>query len=481
MKELTDIALDKLNSAGASYGDIRIVTERRNEILVRQRSIKRIEDAETRGYGVRALIDGAWGFASSTDLTREGVASTAATAARVARASAKAPKLRPAEMAREDAHVDTVVTPVGKDPFGIPHNEKAELLLAINDRMLGVEGIALAISSLRFVRLERVVANTDGSYLDMTHTVSQPHVTAVAVVGDDRQDRSFQKGACAAGWEYIEGLNLLDEAPEIARQAVVKAKADETPTGKFDLVLDPMHLCLTMHESVGHPTELDRILGWEANMAGRSFIEPGMIGSLQYGSELVSLTADNTLEGGLATWGYDDDGVPGRKWPIVKQGVLAGVTTVRETAPLVGQQRSCGSCRADSFSSFPITRIPNLYMEPGETDLTAEDIIADTERGIYVQGRGSFSIDQQRTNFQFGGDFFQLIENGELTGPLKKVTYQSKTTDFWKSCDAVAGRADWRAYGLTNCGKGEPMQTMMMTHGASTCRFRNIEVGASRE
>ncbi len=481
MKEITSIAIEKLHAAGAAFGDIRIVTKRSNSVAVRQRSVKSIRDTESRGYGVRALVNGAWGFASSSDLTPDGVAKTTEKALSVARASASVPPDRPAVMAPEDAYRDTVVTPVARDPFEIPHKEKAELLLAVNNAMLGVEKVSLVYSMLRFMRLNRIIANTDGSYLDMTHTVSEPIVTAVAVSGDDSQDRSFQGGGRAAGWEYIQEVDLLRLAPTLAREAVIKAEAEETPTGRTDLVLDPMHLSLTMHESVGHPTELDRILGWEANMAGTSFVSPAAIGSLKYGSELVNLTADNTLEGGMATWGYDDDGVPGRKWPIVKDGILSGVTTVRETAPFIDADRSCGSCRADSFSSVPITRIPNLYMEAGRNDTSAEDIIAGTDRGIYIQGMGSFSIDQRRVNFQFGGDFFQMIENGRLTRPLKKVTYHARTTEFWGSCTAVAGPADWRMHGIMNCGKGEPMQTMMMTHGASTTRFSNIEVGASRK
>jgi len=481
VKELTDTAIDRLRRAGATYGDIRIVTQRRNVVAVRQRSVKAMDDSETRGYGIRALADGAWGFASSTDLTGDGVAQTADMAIRIARASSSVPQTRPAVMAEERPHVDTYSTPVQVDPFSVPFKEKVDLLLAVNDSMLNVENVSLAFSAVRFGRTHRVIANTDGSYLDMTHTFSEPFVRAFAVVGPESQDCSFQKGARAAGWEYVEECDLLSAAPTIAREAVVKARAEETPTGRFDLVLDPMHLSLTMHESVGHPTELDRILGWEANMAGTSFIEPPMIGSLQYGSELVSFTADNTLQQGMATWGYDDDGVPGQKWPIIREGVLVGVTAVRETAPLIGKERSCGSSRADSFSSFPITRIPNLYMEPGKSSLTADDIIAGTDRGIYIQGMGSFSIDQKRINFQFGGDFFTMIENGKLTRPLKKVTYHARNTDFWKSCDAVAGPGDWQMHGVTNCGKGEPMQIGMMTHGASTCRFRNIEVGASRK
>jgi len=481
MKDLTSIVIEKLRAAGAAFGDIRIVTKRTGSVNVRQRSVKSISDTESRGYGVRALVNGAWGFASSTDLSADAVAKTTENALAVARASASVPAERPAVMAPEDGYQDTVVTPVVKDPFEIPHKEKAELLLAVNDAMLSVDHISLAYSMLRFMRFNRIIANTDGSYLDMTHTVAEPVAIAVAVVGSDSQERSFQGGARAAGWEYIEEVDLLRLASTLAREAVMKAQADETPTGRMDLVLDPMHLSLTMHESVGHPTELDRILGWEANMAGTSFVSPSAIGSLKYGSELVNLTADNTLEGGMATWGYDDDGVPGRKWPIVKDGILAGVTTVRETAPFIGTERSWGSCRADSFSSVPITRIPNLYMEPGRDDTTAEDIIAGTDRGIYIRGMGSFSIDQRRVNFQFGGDFFQMIENGRLTRPLKKVTYHARTPEFWGSCTAVAGPSDWGMHGIMNCGKGEPMQTMMMTHGASTSRFSNIEVGASRK
>ncbi len=480
MKELTEITIDKLEKAGAEYGDIRIVTERRNTVAVRQKSVKHVQDSETRGYGVRALINGAWGFASSTDLSADGVAATTDTALAIARASAKAPKAVATVLAHEDAHIDTVVSSVVKDPFAVSISEKTALLLDINNQMLDVEGISLVFSMLQFRRMHRIIANTDGSYLDMTHTVCAPTVTAVAVVGNESQERSYQDGGRAAGWEFVEEINLTAQAPVIARQAVEKTKADDGPVGRYDLVLDPMHLSLTMHESVGHPTELDRILGWEANMAGTSFISPDSLGKLKYGSELVNFTADDTLPGGMATWGYDDDGVPGRKWPIIRNGILQGVSTVRETAPLIDHERATGTSRADSFSSFPITRIPNLYMEPGTEDISAEDIIADTRRGIYIQGMGSFSIDQKRINLQFGGDYFQLIENGKLTRPLKKVTYQAKTTDFWGACDTVAGQADWKSHGITNCGKGEPMQTMMMTHGASTTRFRSIEVGAAQ-
>jgi TldD protein len=276
-------------------------------------------------------------------------------------------------------------------------------------------------------------------------------------------------------------VDLVGNAERWAKEAVEKCRADESPSGVMDLVLDPMNLALTMHESVGHPTELDRILGWEANMAGRSFIKPVDIGRIRYGSELVNFTVDNTLEGGLGSWFYDDDGVRMKKFPLIKDGILVDVLTSRETAPFIGREHSGGCCRADAFNHFPITRIPNLYMEPGiDEGVTPEDLIAGVEKGVLIEGMGSFSIDQMRNNFQFGGDMFWLIENGRKTKPLKKVTYRSDTRRFWGSCDGIAGRRFWRSHGVMNCGKGEPLQVMYMTHGASWARFRNISVGEAR-
>jgi len=249
----------------------------------------------------------------------------------------------------------------------------------------------------------------------------------------------------------------------------------------MDLVLDPMHLSLTMHESVGHPTELDRILGWEANMAGRSFVKPEMVDDLQYGSEIVNFTANNLLDGGLGSWFYDDDGVKMFSFPMVKDGKLANLGCTRETAPIIGWDKSTGCCRSDGFEHFPINRIPNLYMEPGKDDsVTPDDLISGVDKGIYIEGMGSFSIDQMRNNFQFGGDMFWMIEGGKKTKPLKKVTYQAQTTQFWGSCDGIAGKPFWQTHGVMNCGKGEPMQVMRMTHGASHTRFRNISVGGAK-
>ncbi len=247
----------------------------------------------------------------------------------------------------------------------------------------------------------------------------------------------------------------------------------------MDLVLLPSHLVLTIHESVGHPTELDRVLGWEANMAGTSFATTDKLGNFRYGSPLVNLKADNTLPGGLATWGWDDDGVPSKAWHIVKDGILVNYGTTRDVAHYIGAEESMGCNRADSYSSQPINRIPNLSLMPGKEPTTLEDIISDTEEGILIDGRGSFSIDQRRYNFQFGGDFFQKIENGKITGPLRDVTYQAITPQFWGSMDKIADQRFWEPWGITNCGKGEPMQSMQMSHGSAPARFRNIEVGGA--
>lgn len=481
MKRYTDLAMDAAADAGARYADMRIVRRRENSVHVARRSVKSIHDSESSGYAVRVLVDGGWGFASSTELDRDAVAHTARRAVETAKASARAPKPYEVTFAAEPAHVDTCVSPCGEDPFDVPNSEKAELLLGCCNLMMDAPDVVMAYGALAFIRMRRVIATTDGSYLDLTNTISVPMMGATAVVGGESQSRSYQGGARSAGYEFVREADLPRGAARWAEEAVVKCKADPSPQGVMDLVLDPMHLALTMHESVGHPTELDRILGWEANMAGRSFIRLEDVGSLEYGSGLVNFTADNVLDGGVGSWFYDDDGVKLRSFPMVREGVLVNVGMTRETAPLIGREESNGCCRSDGFGSFPINRIPNLYLEPGEDDsVTPGALIGDVERGVYIEGMGSFSIDQMRNNFQFGGDMFWMIERGKVTRPLKKVTYQAQTRQFWRSLDGLAGRPHWRSHGIMNCGKGEPMQAMYMTHGASHARFRDIQVGGAR-
>jgi TldD protein len=478
MKDLTAVALDVARRGGATYADIRIVEERRTRVHVARRALKGIESSDVFGYGVRVLLGGAWGLASHTQLTPDDVARTAERALATARASALAPKDVPARMVDEPAHVDTCVGPCLEDPFGVPLAEQADMLLETCTAMMDAPDIVAAFGMLDLSRLHRIIATTDGSYLDLTGTFASPMARCTAVVDGESQSRQFQGGARQGGYEYVREIDLPGHARRWAEEAAMKCRADDGPVGVMDLVLDPDHLALTMHESVGHPTESDRILGWEANFAGRSFVSPADVGVLRYGSPIVNLTVDNNLPGGLGSWFYDDDGVAMQRFAMVREGVLASLGTTRETAAVLGWQRSNGCCRADSFDRIPINRIPNLFLEAGPDDaVTPDDLIAGVDRGICIEGQGSFSIDQMRRNFQFGGDLFWLIEGGRKTRPLKKVTYHAQTTEFWGSCDGLAGPRFWKAHGVMNCGKGEPGQSMRMTHGASHARFRGIRVG----
>jgi TldD protein len=295
------------------------------------------------------------------------------------------------------------------------------------------------------------------------------------VGNSDVQTRTYDTWGRHAGWEFILEADLPGNAARVGREAAEKLRAEELPEGEYDLILDPEHLALTMHESIGHATELDRVLGYEADFAGTSFATTEKLGNFRYGSPQVNIVADNTVPEYLASLGCDDEGVPGQRWDIIRGGILAGYATGREVAGRIGEIRSRGSCRAEGWWVPPIVRIPNLGLEPGRGRLA--DLIADTADGIYIQGRGSFSIDQQRLDFQFGGDMFWRVRNGRVTALLKNVLYRSRTPVFWNACDAVCGPEDFRALGLPGCGKGQPMQRGMMTHFSSPARFRRITVG----
>jgi TldD protein len=328
---------------------------------------------------------------------------------------------------------------------------------------------------------EKLFGSTLGTRLNLETVYIEPMFMATAVTAEDSQSRTYSAGGQAVGWEYIQNLNLIEKAEKIAEEAIMKVKADSLgPEKRRTLILDPFHMALTMHESVGHPTELDRVLGWEADYAGISFATPEKLGKFHYGSKIVNFVADNLLERGLATAGYDDDGVPNQKWYIVKDGILNEYGTTRATAPFIDQKMSRGCNRATNYYDFPINRIPNLYLEPGKEELSPQQLIADTKDGIYIEGRGSFSIDQHRINFQFGGDMFWEIKNGKKIRPLKKVLYKSNNPEFWNSVDAICDKRFFQTFGVTNCGKGQPSQRGRMTHGGATARFRNIRVGGSQ-
>ncbi len=480
MRELAQHVTDQLSHRGVDYGDVRVETTDLENFIFRK---QRLEDAELRndmGVGVRVLVGGCWGFASCSGFRREEVESAVDRAVSIARAgSAVIPGS--VRLSSEEPSRGHYQGPCDKDPFQVSRSEKLQLMASAADIMHSSKLIAMSNTMLRFERKRRVFSSTQGTLVSSDLIFSMPVLNAFAVHDGDMQSRALQDGARIAGWEWIQEVDLLSWAEKAREEAIMKVKAPSGPTGVMDLVLDGTHLSLTMHESVGHPTESDRVLGWEASMAGRTFLSIDDQEKLRYGSDMVNFIADNTLPYGVASWGWDDDGVPGQKWYTVKEGIFQQFGSVRETALLVGREHSTGCCRAQDFASFPINRQPNFYLEPGPDPITPEDLISDVSTGVYIEGRGSYSIGQRRENFQFGGDMFWEIRDGKKVQPLKKVIYRSRTRDFWGSCDGIADERSFRTMGLLTCGKGEPMQAARMTHGASTSRFRNIQVGRGAE
>lgn len=476
-----DLAMNAAASLGAEYADIRIQRTTDQVILLRNLSLKSANTSVIDGYGIRVFKNGAWGFAHNNVYSEEAVLATVQKAFEIAELSATVNKDNKLRLAPERSYIASYKTPVQIDSFDIPLSQKVEMMMEVNRTMLAYEGIRQATFYLIQHKDEKLFASTLGTRLEITSQFIDPMITATAVADGDSQSRTFDEGGKAVGWEWIESLDLIQIAKQIAQEALIKVKADSLGAEqRRTLILDPNHLGLTMHESVGHPTELDRVLGWEADYAGISFATPEKLKNYRYGSEIVNFVGDNTLSEGLATLGFDDDGVPGQKWHIIKDGILNEYGSTRDTAMEIGLGYSRGCNRATYYFDQPINRIPNLYLLPGIKPLTPGELISDTEDGVYIQGRGSFSIDQHRVNFQFGGDFFWEIKNGKLHRPLKKILYKSCNPEFWNSCDAICDERFWRPFGVVNCGKGQPSQSARMTHGSAPARFRNIRVGGSQ-
>ena len=471
--EVVDLVLARLKAAAVEYGDVRLLESRSQVISGEDRRIAHIQDNEDSGFGVRALYRGAWGFASSSVLTAGEVRRVTDLAIEIAKGSARLAN-EPVALCAEPVHVDSVTTASRIDPFSVPLQEKTRLLLETMETLHKQTGIARSSASLWARRDKKVFASTEGSRLQFDLLAVAGDFEATAVHAGRFASRGFNTPHLRTGFELITDAQFLREAPRVAAQAVEKVRAPEVEAGDYDLLLDPEHLSLTIHESCGHPSELDRALGYEANYAGTSFLTPDKLGTFRYGSSHVNLVADNTEPETLAATGYDDDGVVCQRWDVIREGVFVGYCTNREVAPKIGQTRSRGSNRADSWGSVPMVRIANIALEPGQARV--DDMIADIKRGIYIEGHGSFSIDQRRYNFQFGGDAFWLIENGKRTHMLRDVIYHGITPEFWSKCDAVADPSHRRRYGFITCGKGQPTQSGWMTHAAAHARFRNVSV-----
>ncbi len=477
MKKAAQKAVEMLESLGVSYGDARAETVSTERIVFRNCRLEQSVLRDSAGLGIRAVVGGAWGFASCTGFTTQDIEAATRRAFEIASAAASASVKRLAPLAPQRGFYRG---PLEEDPFTVSPGDKMALLDRVSHEVMKDGRIRECYAWLWFENRKRVFASTEGSLVETDLTFSEPFIMATAVAGGDAQSRSLQDGARIAGWEWIKRCDMDAWAEKAREEALEKVLAPESPEGVMDLLLDGIHLSLTMHESVGHPTESDRVLGWESNMAGRSFLEVDDQRSAVYGSHHVNFLADNTLPYGLASWGWDDEGVPGQKWHLVRNGIFQELGTVRETGPMVGRSYSRGCCRAMDYSSFPINRQPNFILEPGPDGITPEDLMKDIRLGVMIEGRGSFSIDQRRINFQFGGDRFTLVRNGKPAGPLKKVIYRSRTPGFWGSCDGIADHRWLRTMGVLNCGKGEPGQSARMTHGASWARFRNVRVGGGR-
>lgn len=470
---LVEIAMKRVRSAGAEYGDIRLIETTSQFINAEDRRLTGIGDRRSSGFGIRVLYKGGWGFAASAVSTPAEVRTVADLAAEVARGSASLLS-EPASLAPEPVHQDSFTTAFEIDPFNVPLDEKTRLLLELMEKLQAVRGVARSSASLWAQRDVKYFASTEGTRLRFDLLATHGEFSATALVDGRFASRTYEVPHQRIGFEHVRDGRFLEHAERIAQEAVEKAGAPPVDPGAYDLILDPHHLSLTIHESCGHPSELDRALGYEANYAGTSFLTPEKLGTFRYGSRHVNLVADNTEPGLMATTGYDDDGVEGQRWPIMQEGVFSGYCTSREFAGRIGETRSRGSCRADGWSSIPIIRIANVGLEPGDGKL--DDMIADVKRGIYIAGHGSFSIDQRRYNFQFGGDAFWLIENGKRTHMLRDVIYTGITPEFWNKCDAVADRSHRERWGFTTCGKGQPGQAGWMSHPASHARFRGVNV-----
>jgi TldD protein len=483
--ELATLAIALIRQVGCEYGDIRLGTYHHQRLTARDRSLSNLSDNVSSGFGVRVLLNGAWGFAASHRKTPEEVTRIVAQAVEIAKGS-RLTQQEPVRLVPVEAYRDTYVTPIEIDPFAVPIAEKAELLLNITDRLLSYpeKGLKKAYSFLSFTREEKTFASTEGSLIEQTIYRSYSGFGCTAVANGDAQTRNYERSPLNLGYEHINPSDLLANVNRVAEEAIEKVHAPEGPSNtRTSLILKPTNLWLTIHESVGHPTELDRVYGYEANFAGTSFATTDKLRELQYGAPWINFVADRTQPNGRGTMGYDDEGVKAQKWHVVKDGILVDYLTDRETAYRLGRDSSNGSAYADSWSSVPMVRIPNLGLEPGEDGgshtATLEEMIADTKDGILIDGIGSFSIDQQRRNFQFGGDAFWKVENGKVVGMLKNVTYHSMTTDFWNSIDAIAPAAQRMQCGTNMCGKGEPMQLAQMTHACVPVRVRDIQIGRS--
>jgi TldD protein len=477
VRELCGEAIDAATAVGAGYADARAVTRRAQHVATKNGEVESVADGETEGIGVRVLVDGAWGFACDRRLSTEGARAAAERAVSFARASAGREGRRRVELAPISVARGDYRSTAQRDPVDVPLSEKVELCLRAEGAMRHVD-VKITEATVRAQKEQRAFQSSEGADVSQEFVECGGGIDALAIREGRVQIRSYPSAhggsSSQSGWEYVEGLDLPGNAQRVAEEAAALLRADPCPSGVTTVVLDSEQMVLQVHESVGHPTELDRVYGTEAAYAGTSFLKPGDLGSLRYGSDFMNITADSTTPGGLGTFAFDDEGVRAGRQAVVEGGVLRGFLSSRETASLIGAGQG-GSMRADGWSRMPLVRMTNLHLEPGQGSF--DDLLADVDDGIFMCTNKSWSIDDKRLNFQFGTQIAWEIKDGKLGRMLRDATYTGSTPVFWSGLDAVAGPDEWELYGLTNCGKGQPGQHAHVSHGTSPGRFRNVQVG----
>jgi TldD protein len=481
MKALALRALDAATRRGVTYADVRALEIREREITTKNGKTGHAGSSESFGVGIRVIASGCWGFAATDDLTPAGLDTAAALALEIAHSGVAARKAD-VSLAPEQAYEANWVSPFRIDPFSIPVDRNLATLLAVDSELRRTPGVSLAETSMHFERHRQVFVSTLGSVIDQTRYLSGAGFSALSYQDGEIQKRSYPNSFGGQyqlkGYELVDELDLLGNAPRISEETAALHAADQCPEGEFDLVLDSSQLGLQIHESIGHPIELDRVLGSEANYAGMSFLTLDKLGKLRYGSDIVNVVCDARLEHGpgLGTFAFDDEGVPAQSTDIIRDGEFVGYMTSRETAAAVGEERSNGCMRADGWARIPLIRMTNVSLQPGRQSL---DEVFGADHAIYMETNRSWSIDDKRYNFQFGCEIGWEIRNGKRVRMLKNPSYSGITTEFWNACQAIAGREHWTLWGVPNCGKGQPEQVMGTGHGASPARFRKIRIGSA--
>ena len=481
-RDLASLAIETAKRRGASYSDVRVMDIRHRDISTKNGEVGTLAESETLGLGIRVIASGSWGFAATDNLTREGVQACAAEAVSIAKASALA-KRENVAMASEPFYVDTWQNPYIKDPFRVPVESQIDLLLAADKEMRRVKGVTVAEGSMAFRKIDQLFVSSTGSVIHQIKMQSGAGIVATSFAGTEIQKRSYPNSFggqhMLKGYELVESLDLVGNAPRVAEECVALHSAAQCPEGQSTIILESSQLGLQIHESIGHPIELDRVLGMEANFAGMSFLTVEKLRKLKYGSEIVNVVADARLDHGpgLGTFAYDDEGVPAQCTPIITNGLFTGYLSNRETASAIGEKRSGGTMRCESWNRLPMIRMTNISINPGTWKY--DDLIADTDDAILMETNRSWSIDDRRYHFQFSTEIGWEIKGGKKGRMIKNPSYSGITTEFWNSCDAICSREYWTLWGTPNCGKGQPQQTMGTGHGASPSRFRSVKVGVA--